>query len=114
MSVSQMESLLATLETELRALEVQAGIAPSAYVFVRDLTLQSRGPDVQALQQYLNTHGFPVITTPSYAGSLGHETQYFGNATQKALSLFQGSVGITPASGYFGPITRAYLKNAGF
>lgn len=95
---------------ELQALEAQAGIASSLPpAFTRDLTVGSRGLDVKALQHYLNTHGFPVMPIPTYAGSLGYETQYFGIATEQALSRFQASVGIVPASGYFGPITRGWI-----
>lgn len=36
-------------------------------------------------------------------------TAYFGPLTQKALVEYQSSVGITPASGYFGNITRAQI-----
>jgi peptidoglycan hydrolase-like protein with peptidoglycan-binding domain len=73
--------------------------------FTRDLTLGSTGSDVILLQKYLNTHGFPVATTGN--GSSGHETTYFGPATQSALARYQAANGITPAAGYFGPKTRA-------
>ena len=109
-----MESLLASLETQLQALEVQAGIttnAFSSYAFTRNLTIGSKGSDVETLQHYLNTHGFPVVVTSNYAGSLGYETEYFGTATQAALAEFQKSVGISPAVGYFGSITRKYLNS---
>jgi peptidoglycan hydrolase-like protein with peptidoglycan-binding domain len=110
LTIAQMESLLASLEAELQALEAEAGGGTAPYAFTRDLTIGSTGPDVKALQQYLNSHGFPVVSTPGYAGSLGYETEHFGPATAQALALFQASVGITPASGYFGPKTMAYLN----
>ncbi|MES3030873.1 MAG: LamG-like jellyroll fold domain-containing protein [Patescibacteria group bacterium] len=81
---------------------------PSTFTFQRNLTLDSTGPDVKALQIYLNTHGFPVAT--SGVGSPGNETTYFGYATRAALIKFQLSKGIVPASGFFGPITRANVK----
>jgi peptidoglycan hydrolase-like protein with peptidoglycan-binding domain len=77
--------------------------------FYRDLTLGSQGQDVLALQVFLNNHGFSVAW--SGAGSAGQETNYFGNATKAALAKYQSSVGIRPASGNFGPITRAYIGN---
>jgi len=88
MTVGEMQSLLVSLESQLQALETKAGITTnsSSYIFTRNLTIGSRGMDVQALQHYLNTHGFPVNSTLTYAGSLGYETQYFGTATQAALS----------------------------
>jgi len=110
MTVAEMQSLLVSLETELQALKAKAGITSSSYAFTRNLTIGLRGPDVQALQHYLNTHGFPVVTTSTYAGSLGYETQYFGKATQAALAEFQKSVGISPAVGFFGPITRVWVN----
>jgi hypothetical protein len=76
--------------------------------FAENLWLGSRGDDVQQLQIYLNAHGFPVAA--SGPGSPGNETTYFGAATQRALAAFQASVGITPAVGYFGSITRAYVN----
>jgi peptidoglycan hydrolase-like protein with peptidoglycan-binding domain len=69
----------------------------------------SMGTDVQVLQILLNSHGFPVSQTGP--GSPGNETTYFGAKTWQALVNFQKSAGIVPARGYFGPITRAYVKN---
>jgi parallel beta-helix repeat protein len=111
-STSSLQAELNTLLAELQALETQAGITSSSspYVFTRNLTIGSKGSDVETLQHYLNTRGFPVNSTPTYAGSLGYETQYFGKATQTALAEFQKSVGISPAVGFFGPITRAYVN----
>jgi peptidoglycan hydrolase-like protein with peptidoglycan-binding domain len=77
--------------------------------FTRNLYLGSQGEDVRQLQVYLNAHGFTVAA--SGPGSPGNETTRFGWATQAALAAFQKSVGITPASGYFGPTTRAYVNS---
>jgi peptidoglycan hydrolase-like protein with peptidoglycan-binding domain len=113
-----LEGLLAQLETELQVLlrETAAqgitipGVTSSSFTFTRNLTIGSKGPDVEVLQHYLNTHEFPVVSTPGYAGSLGYETEYFGAKTQVALAKFQKSVDIVPAVGYFGPITRAWVN----
>lgn len=75
--------------------------------FKRNLTAGAVGDDVQALQAWLNAHGFSVAG--SGAGSSGHETIKFGSLTKKALAKWQASVGISPAVGYFGPKTRAYM-----
>jgi peptidoglycan hydrolase-like protein with peptidoglycan-binding domain len=72
------------------------------------LELGDTGEDVRALQEYLNAHGFPVAL--SGAGSPGDETNYFGLATQAALAKFQQTNGISPAVGYFGPKTRAFIS----
>ncbi|MDE1975232.1 MAG: peptidoglycan-binding protein [Patescibacteria group bacterium] len=79
--------------------------------FTRSLTLGSTGSDVQALQVFLNNHGFLVSSTG--AGSPGHETTYFGPATSAAVARFQNAyasqiltpVGLTKGTGYFGPST---------
>ncbi len=81
---------------------------PSALQFTKNLSIGSTGIDVRHIQQYLNTHGFPVATAGS--GSLGKETTIFGNATKKALSAFQKAHGISPAIGYLGSSTRAYIN----
>lgn len=75
--------------------------------FTRDLSVGSVGPDVRVLQQFLNAHGFAVAQ--SGAGSSGLETDYFGPATQRALAAFQNANGISPATGYFGPLTRNHI-----
>jgi peptidoglycan hydrolase-like protein with peptidoglycan-binding domain len=84
----------------------------TAYAFTRDLTLGSTGSDVKALQEYLNSHGFPVAS--SGIGSPGDETDYFGSLTQSALAKFQAANGISPALGYFGPETREYVEGHPF
>jgi hypothetical protein len=81
--------------------------AEQATTFVNNLTLGSVSNDVKMLQSFLNTHGFPIATTGK--GSKGYETRVFGARTKAALAKFQASKGITPASGYFGPKTRAAI-----
>lgn len=73
-----------------------------------DLEFGARGEDVRFLQKLLNTHGFTVAS--SGGGSPGNETTYFGPATRDALIHFQKAKNITPAIGYFGPITRAAFE----
>jgi peptidoglycan hydrolase-like protein with peptidoglycan-binding domain len=82
---------------------VTTSTTASTTTFNRVLTIGSIGSDVQALQQFLNAHGFTLVE--SGAGSSGNETTYFGSATEAALAKFQQANGITPAVGYFGPIT---------
>jgi peptidoglycan hydrolase-like protein with peptidoglycan-binding domain len=76
-------------------------------IFTRDLEEGMEGDDVLVLQVFLNSKGFLVAQTG--AGSPGLETKYFGTRTKAALAKYQASVGITPAVGYFGPKTRAYV-----
>lgn len=79
------------------------------YIFTRDLYLGVSGPDVLALQKYLNSHGFTISTQG--AGSPGKETAYFGRLTKNALARYQIAKGIWPASGHFGSITRSYFNS---
>ncbi len=58
-----------------------------AYHFTRWLRYGSQGPDVRALQKFLNCEGFPLAE--SGPGSPGHETVYFVNRTLHALDAFQ-------------------------
>jgi lysophospholipase L1-like esterase len=81
----------------------------TCYTFTRDLELHDSGADVEALQSFLNAHGSPIA--PTGPGSAGQETDYFGSATYAALARFQAAHGITPASGYFGPLTRAAVAS---
>jgi hypothetical protein len=75
--------------------------------FTQDLSLGSIGAEVQSLQMFLNTHNYQVAATGP--GSSGNETTKFGLLTQSALAKFQKASGISPAFGYFGPKTRAYI-----
>jgi hypothetical protein len=78
------------------------------YNFTRNLSLNTTGKDVKALQQYLNDNGFIIAETG--AGSIGKETSFFGTLTYKALVKFQKSLGWS-GTGFFGPMTREYIKN---
>lgn len=73
----------------------------------RDLKKGSVSEDVRTLQKFLNASGY--IVASSGAGSVGHETTTFGPATQGALIRYQKANKISPAVGYFGPITRSVM-----
>jgi Cadherin domain/Calx-beta domain/Putative peptidoglycan binding domain len=75
----------------------------------RDLKQNTRGDDVKLLQQFLNSQGF--IVSKNGAGSPGNETTLFGPATKKALIKFQAENNIRPAAGYFGPLTKKFIKS---
>lgn len=72
--------------------------AMASYTFSHDLTVGSRGADVTALQQFLVAKGDLVMPTGVAYG-------YFGSLTKDALAKFQAANNISPAAGYFGPIT---------
>jgi peptidoglycan hydrolase-like protein with peptidoglycan-binding domain len=78
--------------------------------FDRNLSLGMMGDDVLRLQRFLNRNKF--IVALSGPGSIGNETVKFGFATQNALRLFQKAKNISPAAGYFGPITRNIINSS--
>jgi hypothetical protein len=78
-------------------------------VFKSNLTLGSLGSEVKALQEFLNAKGYTIAT--SGPGSPGNETTRFGTLTKAALIKYQKAKGITPAVGYFGPITRSAVNS---
>jgi len=85
-------------------------VGATGYVFTRNLTVGSTGGDVLNLQQVLNANANTQVAA-SGAGSPGNETSTFGALTKAALARFQAGNGISPAVGYFGAITRAFLNN---
>ena len=66
-----------------------------------------RGNNVMVLQQFLISQN---IGSSAQALAKVGATAYFGALTRAALAEFQAKVGISPALGNFGPITRAYLS----
>ncbi len=77
--------------------------------YTRDLEIGMKGEDVRKLQKFLNANGYLITNIGD--GSPGYETLYFGSLTQKALITYQKAKGISPAAGYFGPKTRAYVAS---
>lgn len=77
--------------------------------FSRNLTVGSTGSDVKDLQKFLNSKGYTVAS--SGPGSAGNESSYFGPATRAALAKYQAAQGISPAVGYFGPITMKSVNS---
>lgn len=67
----------------------------------------NRGNNVKVLQQFLvSQNKGPAAQALARVGA----TAYFGILTRRALAEFQRRVGINPARGYFGVITREYLR----
>lgn len=88
-------------------------LTPPAPVFIRDLLEGMSGPDVILLQKILNADPDTRIAVQG-AGFPGHESDYFGGLTKKAVQKFQTKYGIivstSPAYGRVGPRTRAKLE----
>lgn len=80
---------------------------PASFTFTKSLSSGMTSPEVKTLQQYLNAKGFTVSKTG--AGSPGKETNFFGSATRAALIKFQKANKISPAVGFFGPMTRGFI-----
>ncbi|MCW9054864.1 MAG: peptidoglycan-binding protein [Candidatus Pacebacteria bacterium] len=77
----------------------------TACSFTRSLTIGATGADVTCLQTYLEGTGHFTWT-----GAKG----YFGTITQSAVAAWQAANGVSPAVGYFGPISQAkYTAVAG-
>ena len=83
-----------------------AGSSSAAMSWSRSLKVGSRGADVKDLQVFLNMCADTKVSM-SGAGSAGMETTYFGPATKAAVMKWQMARGVTPASGLFGPLSRA-------
>jgi len=77
--------------------------------FIKDLFFGLFSNDVKELQIFLNQNNFPLAET-NY-GSPGNETTFFGPLTRAALIRFQKANNILPSIGYFGPITRKFIKS---
>lgn len=112
---TQLNGLLATLhslQAQQSALQGSSASVSSLgqqiKAIINDLNTGSRSNNVSVLQQFLIAQNKgPAAQSLATHGT----TTYFGGLTRAALIEFQKSVGITPASGYFGKLTRAYINS---
>jgi peptidoglycan hydrolase-like protein with peptidoglycan-binding domain len=104
MSAAAMQQEIASLQAQLAASQGTSMMTGSSALFTMDLTTGSTGSQVTALQSWLISKGYSIP-----AGATG----YFGSQTTAALAAYQAANGISPAVGYFGPITRAHVNAAG-
>ena len=94
-------------------LPTEGNLSTPSTDYPRILKRGSVGEDVKSLQIFLNNHHFGLAS--SGYGSPNNETTYFGNATEKALILFQefyakqilAPLGLTKGTGVFGEESRA-------
>lgn len=82
--------------------------AGTTFVFRNNLKVGMTSPEVKELQKFFNANGY--VLASKGPGSPSHETTKFGTITKKALTQFQKDNHITPASGFFGQITRDYIN----
>ena len=90
----------------------------SAETFYRNLKRGDSGQDVFALQKFLNQNSETRVAE-SGAGSLGNETEFFGEATKRAVVRLQEKyrsevlfpAGLFYGTGFVGTLTRQKLNN---
>lgn len=89
------------------ALPLSAQFGQQVKMIAVSLGQGNKGAGVEALQQFLISQNKGAA-----ASSLGRvgATAYFGPLTRAALAEFQSTVGISPAIGNFGPVTRGYFS----
>ncbi len=104
-TIQQLQAQIAALSAQLTALQVGQAAPVGKCTVTRDLSQGVRGDDVKCLQQYLNSTGNKVADTGP--GSPGNETTFYGSLTKAAVAKWQAANGVSPAAGYFGPISRA-------
>jgi len=110
---TQISGLLATLHSLQAQVVLQGPPVPGSSFgqqvrkIAVNLVRGSSGDDVRILQQFLiSQNKGPAAQSLANVGA----TAYFGDLTRAAVAEFQANVGISPALGNFGPITRAYIS----
>lgn len=101
-------STLLVASTLAIGLSFTTSVAAEACSFTRSLEMEMTGEDVKCLQKYLNGSGFTIATNG--VGSAGRETDQFKTLTKEALIKWQRSNNVTPASGFFGPLSQQKYK----
>lgn len=102
-SVEELQAQIAALMAQINSLQSSTGSttgSTSCATPAAPLTMGSQGADVTALQNLLISMGQSIP-----AGATG----YFGAQTQSALAAWQAANGVSPAAGYYGPITKAAM-----
>lgn len=88
---------------ELEAFSMLRYLPEATASFSRDLSLGMSGDDVLRLQKWLSEAGnYPE----------GIFSGYFGPLTKQAVINFQRDMGIVPALGYVGPVTRHAMEHS--
>ena len=105
-STADLQAQIAALLAQIQQLQGKLGQPSSGSAittnFATDLTVGSKGSDVNALQQILINKGYLKVAAP---------TGYFGALTKAAVAAWQAASGISPAVGYFGPKSRAVMNS---
>ena len=102
-TVEELQAQIQALLAQVAALQAQLGGATTGGVcFNVDLKYGMTSDEVKKLQTQLKLD--PTVYPE------GLVTGYFGPLTLKAVKAFQTKYGITPVSGFVGPLTRAKLN----
>lgn len=106
---AQLNGLLDTLhslQAQQAAQQSSSASGQQVQTIAVNLGTGSNGSNVRILQQFLiSQNKGPAAEALANVGATG----YFGALTHAALAEFQANVGISPALGNFGAMTRAYL-----
>ncbi len=101
-TVAELQAQLAALTAQIAAMGGSTASVSSAPSITKSLTIGSKGDEVTALQKYLEDEGLLVMPA-------GVDYGYFGALTKKSVIAWQKANDVSPASGYFGPLSRAKL-----
>ena len=104
-TIAELQAQINALMAQLAALSGGSTVTTST-TFTSDMTVGSTGAQVTALQQMLVANGHLVMPA-------GVSMGYFGSLTQAAVAKWQAANGVSPAAGYFGPISRAKANSMG-
>ena len=96
-TVAELQAQINALMAQLASL--QGGTVSTGASITSDLTVGSSGAQVSALQSALVAQGHLVMPAGVAMG-------YFGSLTKAAVMKWQAANGV-PATGYFGPLSRA-------
>ena len=99
--IASLQAQIAALSSQLTALSGSSMSSGSSAkcVFTKSLTMGMRGDDVTCLQNYLKGTGHFTYS--------GGATGFFGGVTKAAVAAWQSANGVSPAVGYFGPLSQA-------
>ena len=103
-TIAELQAQINALMAQLASL--QGGSVSTGTTFTQNLTVGSTGAEVAALQGKLVAEGHLVMPAGVAMG-------YFGSLTQSAVARWQAANGVSPAVGYFGPISRAKANATG-
>lgn len=114
-TTAELQAQIAQLLQQIQALQAQLAtgqVGATAYNFTKDLTLGATGADVVALQDFLVAQN-KGSAAQRLAGAFaaGVPKGHFGPLTRSAAAEYQAAVGISPAAGFFGPRTRAFVNS---